>query len=222
MRINSLKDLTILLRGNRLFAYGGNMGIDCLRPSVLESRRACDKLYGIYLASPEYAWMSVWTAVTDRQNVKKHQVEYYRPDRTQADEVGHLGLYVQGSAKVPKRCLAKRAFLHMFDPNSVQVLSNLDLKSTQEPVKLAILRSLGFDWKDKVSEECPSQAYVYLLKNPLIVHVDAWQSALVSVPELVPVVSVELMPDLMAELRERIILIANEPGDVQIKPPIPA
>ncbi|HEU0050857.1 MAG TPA: hypothetical protein VFQ60_02250 [Patescibacteria group bacterium] len=218
-RLDRLDQLSVFLRENERYAANGkNFSVDHLYATAAKSRFEYENLLGIYLTHPAYTWMAVWMAVTNRQILRKRQLEYYRPNHRLGDMIGKLGLFLHGQTKVPCDALVSTAYIYLFDLDAVGPMLVTDLRLLPSKEKMQALQRLGFSWQLFYRRNRVIRALAPVDTERGYVLIDEWQLAVVNVPYLMPAIELVLTEPLIRELRERVLCIPHEPGEDYICP----
>ncbi len=211
LEITSEAELQKFLEGNRAYANGKNDRVIHLYATAAQSRFEIENIYGIYLARPEYTWMAVWMAVTNRTKLRKRHLRYRAP--RDVDRIGQLIIGGLDETPAPRDLLSDRAFLYLFDPAILPACIVDITKKPTEKERLTLLLSRGYAWQDVERHGRMRRALVPpTSETPTLLALDAWQVAIVQLPQLIPSIEVVLSGKVIHELSSRITFQKEMPG----------
>ncbi|PJA45055.1 hypothetical protein CO174_05215 [Candidatus Uhrbacteria bacterium CG_4_9_14_3_um_filter_50_9] len=211
IQVESTRKLQVLLAKNTFFANGKNSPIDHLYATAATSRFEVENLFGIYLTKPDFAWMAIWMAVTDRTKLRKRQLSYHVPK--EEDWIGALEIGGLDSVNEIRPLLGTSAHVYLFNPSELPTPAT-DLTSfVSEQAAIAHLVQHGYTWKQirRRGEERRALMPPEDGSRSLI-NIDAWQVALVGQERLVPTIDLVLTKSLIDELSSRVQIKKTVPG----------
>jgi hypothetical protein len=211
IEVTSQAGLQEFLNQNRAYVNGKNGRVTHLHATVAESRFEIENIQGIYLARPEFAWMAVWMAVTDRTKLRKRHLCYQMPNG--ADRVGRLMIGGLKEQTEPRDLLCSQAFLYLFEP-ALLPTRVLDIARESEQDRLTSLVARGYSWQEIERHGRMRRALVPPVNEPpTILELDVWQVAVVQMPQLVPSIEVVLSGDVVKDLASLITFQDKIPGN---------
>ena len=211
--LDSLESCNTLLQENSYLANGKNFRVNHLYATSAKSRWPHENIWAIYLAKPQFAWMALWMAMTSRNQLKKRQIRYIRPEAAAGDYIGRIEIFNPQNIN-PTDLLCQEAYLYLFDPEILRGFARLDISNIGGGTnKQESLLNSGFKCRAIRQRGKHYDAFVYSQSDNLIVDIDEWQAAIVSVEKIVPNIEVILTRTLIEQLATRIQWLEEEVGE---------
>ncbi len=218
IRLTNESDLQTLLAGAKDdFANGKNAAVSWLYATAAQSRFPEENVFGIYLSRPGFAWMALWMAVTDRSKLRKRHLGYVRPRGS--DHVGRVTIGgANQSIEHPRGLLVSDARLYLFRRIQLPEPSHEIPDHLDSAARAEWLTDRGFAWQDIERRGQMRRALVApTTMPPSVIAIDAWQTAVIGVPTLVPFLEATIADSLLDQLATRIDFSPNAPGRDYLK-----
>jgi hypothetical protein len=195
--LETIVDLNAFLAQNTHWANGKNIALDHLHQTGAQSRWMRENIYGIYLTQPDYTWMAVWMAITDRTKAAKRNLTYVRPQYAHGDYIGELLLYTEDQS--PAHCMHD-CYLYTIDPAPFSQHEIVDIRSIADTDLVATLTARSIEEQTIIRHQQPQRNYASIKPEPRIVLIDEWQLTITGVPIIIPEKEIVLSANLIAEL----------------------
>jgi hypothetical protein len=210
--VSTISELNSILKKNTLWANGKNIKIDHLHRTIALSRWKYENIYGIYVTKPDYAWMAVWMAITDRNKLKKRQLCYHYPSLKDNDYIGSIEIQ---SEKDVRDLVRHEAYVYLFSPYAHKDVRSINCSPIKQAEKIGHLKAHGFLEQSIIHKDISKTTYVRD-NEPAVIYVDDWQIALTGIEHIIPTTELIIPEKVIEELAKRIVITSREIGEEYI------